>query len=36
LPDRSGMKEGYIAIGYNPGTDTCDQSIATKKNWNVN
>jgi hypothetical protein len=24
----------HILIGFNPGADECDQSIATKKGWN--
>jgi hypothetical protein len=36
LPGRSGMEAGEIYIGDNPGTDTCNRSIATKKNWEVN
>ena len=34
LPNRSSGNSGSIAIGNNPGTNTCSQSIATSKNWN--
>jgi Leucine-rich repeat (LRR) protein len=35
LPDRSGTEKGSIPFWGNPGTDTCDRSIAAKKNWRV-
>ena len=37
LPDYSGTSTSSIVyIGTNPGTTTCDTSIATAKNWDVN
>ena len=30
------LKGKTISIGNNPGTDTCNQSIATEKSWTVN
>jgi hypothetical protein len=36
LPDRSATSAGFVYVGNNPGTGTCDVSIATGKNWNVN
>jgi Leucine-rich repeat (LRR) protein len=33
LPDSP--KAVLMAIGSNPGTDTCDRSVAENKNWNV-
>ncbi|MDR0349648.1 MAG: hypothetical protein LBH90_09190 [Tannerella sp.] len=35
LPNRSGMEAGEIFIINNPGTETCNRSIATAKNWNI-
>jgi hypothetical protein len=36
LPDRSATYAGNINIADNPGTDTCDKTIAQNKNWTVN
>ncbi|MDR0421991.1 MAG: hypothetical protein LBH72_03145 [Proteiniphilum sp.] len=35
LPDLSGMEAGLIRLWSNPGTGTCDLSIAADKNWTV-
>jgi len=29
------VERGNVYIGYNPGTDTCEESIAENKGWNV-
>jgi len=36
LPDRTSLTQGYIAAYHNPGTGTCNTTIATNKNWSVN
>jgi Leucine-rich repeat (LRR) protein len=33
LPDLSGKETGVIRLWSNPGTDTCNRSIASAKNW---
>jgi hypothetical protein len=35
LPTRTASDNAEIVIGYNPGTDNCDRSIATGKGWTV-
>jgi len=35
LPDRSQTTQGEISVSYNPGSKTCNKSIAEGKNYQV-